>query len=262
MSGIKTIGRVLLLSERKQTFAAVQEVRESQVEGLPQEQPGYGSSQNERVVLEQPGQEKRVHPSLEIDSKQQQTTTTAIDNICTDISRNDKICNDRTRNDKRQHTTATDSRNVTIRRTASSVRIREKLSNGQLLSVFFKRIRNKSNPGGGIHYIWSLAVHIGYSRKQANRWYHMPYTQRIKTIQQTGDCGLEGLRKALGYLMEHCESMGQYEELQIYCDDAKRYRTYRYLVKHYKGFTEHVASPGQMIIAYANPAFYGSEGQT
>jgi len=234
----------------------MQEVREGQGEGLSQAQSGYGSTQDERMVFEQPREEKRVQPIVESDSKRQQTKKTALDNILIDISCIDKKRIDRTRNDKRQHTTAVDSRNVTIRRTASSVRIRERLCNGQLLSEHLLRRRNMTNPQEGIHYIWSIGLHIRCSRKEANRWYHMPYAKRIKNVRQSGECGLEGLRKALNYLVTHCEAMGEREELQIYCDDAKRFNAYRYLLKRYRGFTEHEEGQGEKMIAFLHPQYW------
>lgn len=124
--------------------------------------------------------------------------------------------------------------------------IRDKLSNGQILTVFFNRKRADPKktewtveyPNTKIAFIWKVAIHIGNDLKDGRRWYDMDYKSRVSKYGQTGKCGLEGLKKALEHVINFCKRMGEREELQIICDDDKRYRAYRYL-NRFNGFKDH-----------------------
>jgi hypothetical protein len=139
---------------------------------------------------------------------------------------------------------------------------RETLSNGQVLTVWFYRFRSRpvepwaiSYPDTKIAHIWRVAIYIG-TKEEAERWIKTPYKQRIKRIKQTGVCGLEGMRRALECVIRHCEGMGEREELHIICEDAKRYRAYRWLIRHFNGFTDYVGDDGGMAIGFRHPNWW------
>lgn len=126
------------------------------------------------------------------------------------------------------------------------ITIRDYLSNGQILTVVFNRRRADpkkamwtiSYPDTKIAFLWYVSIHIGNTPKEAKRWRAMDTKIRATKVGQTGNCGLEGLRRALVHVLSFCVRMGEREELQIICDDEKRYRAYRYLTR-FNGFKDH-----------------------
>lgn len=142
-----------------------------------------------------------------------------------------------------------------IVRRPNSMRCRYVLSNGQLLTVYFNRYRNRGRVGSGIRYVWLVAVHIGNGRREANRWHDRGAQER--TQRQTGTCGLEGMTVALRYVLAFANHfIGPYEELQVGWADDKRRRAYRYILR-YPGFIMHeVDGKHGGFIAYRNPDIY------
>jgi hypothetical protein len=141
----------------------------------------------------------------------------------------------------------------TIIERPNMIRCRYTLSNGQLLSVFFARKRANS-PMYGICYVWSVAIHIGRNRKEANRWFQS--RNHAQDDRQTGQCGLEGLRIALRYILQFAESICvPNAEMQIAWTDDKRMRAYRYLLR-FPGFIFYEDQGNPQCIAYRNPDIY------
>lgn len=111
----------------------------------------------------------------------------------------------------------------------NKVRLTERLSNGQYLSMWFWRRRVKGGDDQ-ILYIWTVGLYIG-DRKGASHW------RRNKAmVKQTGTCGMEGLAIALDTIKAFTANFGYREELQIMHSDIKRHRAYKYLLR-YPGFT-------------------------
>jgi hypothetical protein len=148
----------------------------------------------------------------------------------------------------------------TIVQRPNRVRCRYELKNGQLLSVYFTRKRVKQ-PEWDICFVWTVAVHIGHNRREANRWYRGMFQEHAS--KQTGDCGLEGLIIALRYIQAFCEKLcGARSELQINWSDDKRMRAYRYLLR-YPGFVLYEEKGKNQCLAYRNPELFkwvGSDG--
>lgn len=148
----------------------------------------------------------------------------------------------------------------TIVQRPNMVRCRYELKNGQLLSVYFTRRRVKQ-PDWDIRFVWSVAVHIGRNRREANRWFRSMFQDQAS--KQTGDCGLEGLVIALRYVQAFCEKLCDWRsELQIDWSDEKRMRAYRYLLR-YPGFVLYEEKGKNQCLAYRNPEFFkwvGSDG--
>lgn len=119
----------------------------------------------------------------------------------------------------------------TIREKPSGLTVREPLSNGQFLTMWFWRER-PSDYDGPVNAIWSVAIYIG-TKKGAALWKRGKLPEK-----QTGECGLEGLRVALGNVLALANNIGWREEFQIKWADEKRRRAYRWLLR-YPGFYEH-----------------------
>lgn len=141
----------------------------------------------------------------------------------------------------------------TIAERPNSIRCRYKLSNGQLLSVYFTRIPNKGR-SIGVKYVWMVAAHIGNGRKSANKWNNKRHAGPEKS---TGTCGLEGLAVAARYIKAFAaHKIKQGAEMQIGWPDKKRMRAYMYLLR-YDGFTLYRHEDNTpMCIAYRNPDYY------
>lgn len=137
------------------------------------------------------------------------------------------------------------------------LRVRRKLSNGQLLSIYFKRSKAKGGVGQGIVYVWLVGVHIGNGRKEANKWYHSGTHPMQTPSQLTGKCGLEGLVQAGKYIREFGYTlMGRRSEMQIAWADEKRMRAYKFLLR-YEGFTLYEDdNENPQCIAFRNPDYY------
>lgn len=142
--------------------------------------------------------------------------------------------------------------NWVVRETPSQVSIRERLSNGQYLTMRFWRVKAKGDIWGHVVYVWKVSVHIG-SKKEARRWRRRKKGTRSK---QTGNCGLEGLREAQGYLLRFAMNFcGWRDELQIDWEDDKRRRAYRWLVRH-PGFALYVRDGKEICYAFRHPDLY------
>lgn len=111
-------------------------------------------------------------------------------------------------------------------------RIHEILSNGQHFNMYFKKRKN-SEPDGTINGIWTVGLHIGKDRKEANKWYDR---KKSKSLKQTGECGLEALVKAKDYLLQFANLLSFHSEIQVGWEDEKRRSAYRRLLKY--GFIE------------------------
>lgn len=118
-------------------------------------------------------------------------------------------------------------RNCTKRK--REFRIHEILPNGQHFNLYFKKHGSKEGDNR-IHGIWTVGLHIGSSRKEANLWYDS--AGKSKDSRQTGTCGLEALFKAAKYITEFVSILGFHSELQIGWQDDKRRRAYRWLLRY------------------------------
>lgn len=112
------------------------------------------------------------------------------------------------------------------------IRIHELLSNGQHLNIYFEK-HNTGTNHERITAVWTIGVCISDTRKQANHWWN---GKNKRNLQQTGKCGLEGLRRTAEILKELIPHLGFHEELQVGWEDEKRRRAYRYLLRY--GFLE------------------------
>lgn len=137
-------------------------------------------------------------------------------------------------------------------------RIRQPLEGGRWLSLFFKRRRilsptkKEKQACGNICYIWTVAVHVGKTRKSANKWYHRWSKKDANRV--TGDGCLYALRQALAYIRVFVSDiMGIHDELRISGSDAKRNRVWRYLLR-YPGFLVDASNP--FVILARNPNIY------
>lgn len=142
-------------------------------------------------------------------------------------------------------------------------RIRQPTKNGQWLTVFFRRKRVKGDTKeeikawGDIRYVWDVAIHIGKTKRQANRWYH-GWSQKDHN-RSTGDGSLAALSQALAYIRAFVvDYMDKRDELQIYWSDERRARAYRYLLR-YPGFFIDKDRPN--AITAWNPSIYEFTGE-
>jgi len=104
-------------------------------------------------------------------------------------------------------------------------RIHELLSNGQWLNLFFQKHCNET----GIA-VWTMGLCISPSVKEANRWFNKS-RYKLNNVQ-TGRCGLEGLTKALRYVLDFRDSMPEKAELHIEWSNDKRKSVYGRLLKY------------------------------
>jgi hypothetical protein len=116
-------------------------------------------------------------------------------------------------------------RNCTKRK--HEYRIHEPLSNGQWLNLYFKKHCNST----GIQ-VWTVGVCISNSIKHANKWFDTKGEYQRKYSSQTGKCGLEGLTKALKYILEFRKNMKEKEEIHVGWHDNKRKNAYKYLLRY------------------------------
>lgn len=140
------------------------------------------------------------------------------------------------------------------------ITIKEQLSNGQWLYIWFgrRRVNDKQQkvkpryPDTKIVYLWSVAIYIGDSPKDARRWYDLDRNKRMGSSKMriTGKCGLEGLKKALDHIIYFCENLKERDEMHIYCDDKRRFSAYRYLMR-LNGFLE-----GNGYYAFRHPHWW------
>jgi hypothetical protein len=109
------------------------------------------------------------------------------------------------------------------------IRIHKILSNGQHLNIYFEK-HSSCNP----ICVWTVGLCISKTRKQANEWWNNKKSRLSKQINNktTGKCGLEGLLKALSFILEFRDSLPKMAELHIEWADIKRKSAYRYLLKH------------------------------
>jgi len=105
-------------------------------------------------------------------------------------------------------------------------RIHELLSNGQWLNLyFFKRY---------IHGVtaWFVCLSINKNIRESNDWYNGGKVGSLEK-KQTGKCGIEGLRKALNYILEFEKTIKDDEILYIdTVADPKRRKVYSWFIKH------------------------------
>jgi hypothetical protein len=136
-------------------------------------------------------------------------------------------------------------RNTTRRK--SEIRIHEVLSNGQHFNLYFWRKHNAD----GILTQWQVGLRLSTTRKEANLWFNN--FKRRDVI--TGDGSLEGLKRALKYILEVVTLLGPNEELIVSWSDSKRASAYRYLKRY--GFKDYKDENG-VIIAYGmrNPEYW------
>jgi hypothetical protein len=136
-------------------------------------------------------------------------------------------------------------RNTTRRK--SEIRIHEVLPNGQHFNLYFWRKHNAD----GILTQWQVGLRLSKTRKEANLWFNN--FKRRDVI--TGDGSLEGLRRALKYILEVVTLLGPSEELIVSWSDQKRASAYGYLKRY--GFMDYKDDDGT-ITAYGtrNPEYW------
>lgn len=115
-------------------------------------------------------------------------------------------------------------RNCTKRK--SEYRICEKLSNGQLLNLYFWRIKSTEVN----FFIWKVGLCICNNRRSANQW--ISKAKSKLNNKQTGKCGLEGLAKACHYIVEFRSNLPMNAEIQFKWTNDKRKRAYRYIKQY------------------------------
>ncbi len=123
------------------------------------------------------------------------------------------------------------------------IRVHEILSNGQHLNLYFRKF-NSDESGVGV---WKIGLCISNTRKEANKWWAGKSIRKIDN-KLTGKCGLEGLKKALFYILELCKCL-IWDEIQISWNDEKRKRAYKYLLRY--GFKE-----AKHCYYYRNPDYW------
>lgn len=129
----------------------------------------------------------------------------------------------------------------------SRVVIRQRLSNGQYMSLRFYRHRTTAIED--VLYCWKVSLYIG-DKKAADRWNRGKGKDSGK---QTGAGSIAGLRLAMLYVIDFAtDFIGSNAELQIDFEDAKRGRVYERLLKH-RGFTDYRKEGKLYCIAYRNP---------
>lgn len=129
----------------------------------------------------------------------------------------------------------------------SKITLKQKLSDGNYLSIWFRRRRVKGEEWQGVHYLWTCSVYVG-TLKDARIWAGKKTHDKI-----TGNGTIEALRLAKGYILGFCRVFVEYGmELQINASDAKRYRAYKFLMR-YDGFQ---AEEETRTIHYRNPKYY------
>lgn len=141
-----------------------------------------------------------------------------------------------------------------VKSTPSKTFVRERLSNGQYLTMRFWRARAKGEAAaaGQIVYVWKVSVHIG-SRKELKQWRKRRKGSRSK---QTGKVGLEGLREAQGYILRFAMNFCSWrDELQVEWEDDKRRRAYRWLLRH-PGFVLYKDEGKEYCYAFRHPDLY------
>ncbi len=103
------------------------------------------------------------------------------------------------------------------------------LSNGQTLSIYFNRHRDRRLTSCGISAAWSVGIYIGATHKEANKWYNSTSKESEKI---TGKCGLEGLKKALDIILDFRNEIKTNEILVVWGTDQRRMNAYRRLGKY------------------------------
>lgn len=115
-----------------------------------------------------------------------------------------------------------------VKRRKSEVRYCERLSNGQLLNVYFWRNQERL-PHGWMNG-WKVGVIICDNRKQANRWFHKVSAKENGV--STGTCGLEGLKRAKEIVLHFRDNMKVNDILLVTFSDRKRAAAYQRLLKN------------------------------
>jgi hypothetical protein len=111
-----------------------------------------------------------------------------------------------------------------------------------------------TGPDSKLAFGWTVAVYIG-TKKAAKKWIDTPYKKRVTQIQQTGKVGMEGLRRAYKHLIEHCDSMGEREELHLLCEDDKRFRAYSWVLRKCNGFRAY-ENYGKRHLVFRSPNYW------
>lgn len=135
-------------------------------------------------------------------------------------------------------------------RKKSEFRYCEKLSNGQLLNVYFWRL--KAVVFDEHVFVWNVGVVISKNRKEANHWF-LRDSKKKKEIS-TGDCGLEGLKMAKDLILEFQHQLKQNEYLFVAHSDEKRKRAYKWLLRY--GFKEFFKGDEFHNYGIANPFYW------
>lgn len=133
----------------------------------------------------------------------------------------------------------------------SRVVIRQRLSNGQYMTLRFYRHRTKVLDG--VPYCWKVSLYIG-DMKGADRWNRGKGKDSGK---QTGTGSIEGLRMAMHHTLSFAKGfVGTNSELQIDFEDEKRARVYMWLLR-YPGFNGYEDDAGKLFcIAYRDPDYW------
>jgi hypothetical protein len=103
----------------------------------------------------------------------------------------------------------------------------KRLSNGQYIGMYFKKVRVNHYIPSDRFTIWKIGLTINKTRKKCNDWYYKQ--PKNKPVIETGKCGLEGLRYAFQWIKELQAQLKDGEYIIIEWKDEKRKRAYSYL---------------------------------
>ncbi len=139
-----------------------------------------------------------------------------------------------------------------VKKRKSEVRYCVELSNRQLLHIYFYRVRDRDMGRNGVSGTWIVALHIGGSRKYANKWFG---TNNGKAERVTGECGLEGMKTALDIILKFRETIKKNEMIIVDGYDKRRVRVYKRLERY--GFDRYFLD--DLFIGYGsfNPLYHG-----
>lgn len=137
-----------------------------------------------------------------------------------------------------------------VKKRKSEVRYCQPLSNGQALHIYFWR--EKQSISNQIVYVWNVGIIITDTRKKANYWKN--HSPKGKKDMSTGECGLEGLKKAIDIILQFRYRLKRNEYLFVVFDDEKRKSAYRWLERY--GFMEFHKNDQFQAYGTFNPIYW------
>jgi hypothetical protein len=137
-----------------------------------------------------------------------------------------------------------------VKNRKSEVRYCQTLSNGQALHIYFWR--EKQSVSDRIVYVWNVGIIITDTRKKANHWKN--HSPKGKKEMSTGECGLEGLKKAIDIILQFRYRLRRNEYLFVGFDDEKRKSAYCWLERY--GFMEFYKNGKFQAYGTFNPIYW------